>query len=253
MSLVRISSVVKLVVGLLFMAFVFSILAIILIILMPIQVARIRMCNHFGKVVGPIYVWLSGCPFTRKGIQYLDPDRPAIYVSNHTSILDIFIAIWHAPVGTSGVAKKQIIYYPFFGLLYALSGHLRIDRGNSEKAVASMKALGETVKKHRLSIFLWPEGTRSRSGRLLPFKKGMVHLAVQTGLPVVPFVVIGANKSWESRSYTIQEVPIHLEILPPIDTSHWSIDRIEEAIEEVHVRFREVLPADQQPTEGGVH
>ena len=235
------------------MAGVFSIMIIILIILLPSPVARIRACNYFGKVVGRFYVWLSGCPFTIIGRQHLNPDRPAIYVSNHTSVLDIFIAIWHAPVGTCGVAKKQIIYYPFFGLLYALSGHLRIDRGNSEKAVASMKSLSETVKMHRLSIFLWPEGTRSRNGRLLPFKKGMVHLAIQNGLPVIPFVVTGAHKSWESRTYTIHKVPICLEVLPPIDTSHWSTDSIEGAIEEVHACFREVLPADQQPTEECIH
>lgn len=248
-SLIRISSAVKLVVGFLVMGLVFAILAIILIILLPSQTARIRTCNHFGKVVGRFFVWLSGCPFTVVGREHLDPRRPAIYVSNHTSVLDIFIAIWHAPVGTSGVAKKQIIYYPFFGLLYALSGHLRINRGISKKAVASMKNLAENVNKHGLSIFLWPEGTRSRTGRLLPFKKGMVHLAVQTGLPVVPVIVTGAYKSWEARTYSIHKVPIRLDVLPPIDTSQWSIDLIDDAIEEVHARFREVLPADQQPTE----
>ena len=252
-SLIKISSVVKLLVGWPAMVFFFSIMIIILIILLPSQVVRIRTCNYFGKIVGRFYIRLSGCPFTIQGRQRLDPHRPAIYVSNHTSVLDIFIAIWHSPVGTCGVAKKQIIYYPFFGLLYALSGHLRIDRGNSKKAVASMKALAETVKKHSLSIFLWPEGTRSRNGRLLPFKKGMVHLAVQTGLPVIPFVVTGAHKSWEARTHTIHKVPICLEVLPPIDTSHWSTRSIEEAIEEVHARFRKVLPADQQPLEEGIH
>ena len=244
---VRISSLAKLVVGWIFMFLAFLALVVVLLVLLPSRLLRIKACNHFGTIVGAFYVWLSGCPFTVTGREHLHPNKPAIFASNHTSVLDIFIAIWLSPTGTIGVAKKQIIYYPLFGILYALSGHLRIDRGNSKKAIASMMDMTTIVKKHHLSIFMWPEGTRSRTGRLLPLKKGIVNLAIQTGLPVVPFIVTGAHKSWETRTYTICRVPIRLDVLPPIDTSHWSRDHMEEALEEIHSIFRKVLPPDQQP------
>lgn len=242
----RATSLTKIVIGWAFMVLSFVVLLAVLLILLPSRLARIKACNHYGTVVGHFYVWLSGCPFTVTGREHLDPAKPAIFASNHASVLDIFIAIWLSPTGTVGVAKKQIIYYPLFGILYALSGHLRIDRGNSAKAIASMKELAQTVKKHHLSVFLWPEGTRSRTGRLLPLKKGIVNLAIQTGLPVVPFIVTGAHKSWEARTHTICKVPIRVDVLPPIDTSHWSTDRMDQALEEIDATFRRVLPPDQQ-------
>jgi len=244
---VRALSLAKIAIGWCYMMVAFVVLATILLVLLPSRIARIKACNHFGTITGSFYVWLSGCSLTVTGREHLDPAKPAIFASNHSSALDIFIAIWLSPTGTVGVAKKQVIWYPLFGLLYALSGHLRIDRGNSKRAIASMKELAAIVTKHHLSIFIWPEGTRSRTGRLLPFKKGIVNLAVQTGLPVVPFIVTGAHKSWEARTHTIVGVPIRLDVLPPIDTSAWSTARMDEALEEIHAAFRAVLPPDQQP------
>ncbi len=243
----KFASGLKLAIGWPFMALAFAVMIVILIILLPSRIARIKACNHFGTVVGGFFVWLSGCPLTVTGAERLDPSKPAIFASNHTSVLDIFIAIWKSPTGTVGVAKKEIIYYPFFGLLYALSGHLRIDRGDSKKAIASMKKMAEIVKKHNLSIFIWPEGTRSRDGRLMPFKKGFANMAIQTGLPVVPFVVSGAYKSWEKRTHTIKPVPIKLDVLPPMDSSKWTTETIDEYIEAIHEQFRKTLPSDQQP------
>jgi len=241
------ASVLKLVVGWAFMMLAFSVHVFILLALLPSQTARIKACNYFGTVLGSFFVWLSGCPFSVSGKENLDGDRPAIYVANHTSILDIFIGIWQSPTGTCGVAKKSVIYYPFFGLLYLLSGHLRIDRGNTKSAIKSMEKMCGIVKKNKLSLFIWPEGTRSRSGRLMHFKKGVVHLALQTGLPVVPFVIQGAHKSWEPKKHTIRKHPIHLEVLPAMDTSHWKRDDIQGALDEMEQVFTDALPMDQKP------
>lgn len=241
------TSVFKLLVGWLVLMILFCVHLFILLALLPSQTARIKACNYFGTVLGGFFVWLSGCPFTVSGKENLDSERPAIYVSNHTSIMDIFIAIWQSPTGTCGVAKKQVLYYPFFGLLYLLSGHLRIDRGNSKKAIKSMNDMSAVVREKKLSLFIWPEGTRSRTGRLIPFKKGFVHLAINTGLPVVPFMITGAQKCWHPDKYTIRKTPIHLDVLPAIDTSHWNRDNIDEAVKEVENVFLKALPADQKP------
>jgi 1-acyl-sn-glycerol-3-phosphate acyltransferase len=94
---------------------------------------------------------------------------------------------------------------------------------------------------------MWPEGTRSRDGRLLPFKKGIVHLALQTGLPIVPVVVQGAHRAWEKNTIRLHRVPIAVRALPAIDTSTWSLDRVEQHLAELESAFLEVLPAEQQP------
>ena len=111
----------------------------------------------------------------------------------------------------------------------------------------SLRSLAAFVKEHKLSIFIWPEGTRSRSGRLQRFKKGAVHLAIQTGLPVVPLVVSGAHKTWEKSGMRIRPAPIRVDVLPAIDTSEWSSQEMNEHLEELHAAFREVLPSDQLP------
>lgn len=238
---------VKLAVGMVFMALATVAHAVVLLALLPWRNARIRSCNHWGHVVGRACMALSGSTVSVEGQQHLDGARPAIYVSNHTSVLDIFLGIWLAPVGTVGVAKKEVIFYPFFGQLYWMSGHLRIDRGNHDRAVAAMRELGDIVRRYKLSIWMWPEGTRSRDGRLRPFKKGLVHLAVETGLPVVPVVVVGAHRAWEKGTQRIVGVPIAVRVLPPVDTSAWAGRSTEACLEEVHARFREALPEDQLP------
>jgi len=219
----------------------------LLIVLLPSRTLRIKACNHYGSLVGRAIVWLSGSTLSVEGAEHLDGGRPAIYISNHASPLDIFIAMWQSPVGTVGVAKKSVIFYPFIGQVYALSGHLRIDRGRTDHAVQSMRRLAELVRSRRLSIFLWPEGTRSRSGRLLPFKKGVVHLAIQTGLPVVPCVVSGAHACWEPDSLTVRHVEISLKVLPAIDTSGWCVEQMSDHLALMESMFIGELPEDQRP------
>jgi len=93
---------------------------------------------------------------------------------------------------------------------------------------------------------MWPEGTRSRSGRLQPFKKGIVHLALQTKLPIVPVVVAGAHQAWEKNTLRVRSVPIRISALPPVETGEWSVANLEHHLEELHQIFQRALPPDQQ-------
>jgi 1-acyl-sn-glycerol-3-phosphate acyltransferase len=223
-----------------------------LVLLLPWRMARIRFCHITGRAIAPFFVWVMGCRVELHGREHIDKGSPAIFLSNHASLTDIFIAASHAPLYTVSVAKKQIIYYPFFGLLYALSGHLLIDRSRTEAAAEGMRRLGGLVKRNGLSIFMWPEGTRAGDGRLRPFKRGFVHLALQTGLPVIPFVQQGTHKNWKKGTLKISATDVRVDVLPPIDTSDWSLDRVDEAVEQVHARFRATLPADQLGADRGV-
>jgi len=241
------SSWTRLAAGLTLMALGVAVWAVVMVVLLPFRTLRARACNVFGKTVLRAMVWISGCPVTVTGREHLDGDRPAIYVSNHTSIMDIFLTAWLTPMGTCSIAKKEVIFYPFFGQLYFLSGHFRIDRGNKAKAIASMKAIAERARKHKLSIMLFPEGHRSRDGRMLPFKKGVIHLAVQTGLPVIPIVLTNVHNAWETRSMRLGRVPIQVDVLPPVDTSDWGTEDIEASLAQLEQVFIDALPADQAP------
>jgi 1-acyl-sn-glycerol-3-phosphate acyltransferase len=240
-------SLVRFLFGFTWLALCSTIVVIVLILLLPSRVARVHVCNFYGKVIGRTITWFAGVTPNVSNRDGLDASMPAIYVSNHTSTLDLFIGIWLCPYGGCGVLKKQVTHVPFFGQLALLSGHLLIDRANKDKAVEALKDTASFVKKHKLGIWIMPEGTRSRDGHLLPFKKGFVHMAIATGIPVVPVVVHGAHKNWEKGTFAFKPMTLDIEVLPPIDTSSWKEETAGEHADQVHAIFAKALRDDQKP------
>jgi 1-acyl-sn-glycerol-3-phosphate acyltransferase len=245
--LLGVASALKLAGGLIVLAVLVPIALAILIPLLPWRWMRLRLSNRMGTICGSAIMWVSRCPITIEGRERISTERPVIYAGNHTSIYDTFLSIWLSPTGTVGVAKKEIVYYPFFGLAWLLSGNLSIDRSDPERAKTSLSKLARIVREKGLHLFMWPEGRRSRDGRLLPFKKGIVHLAIETKLPIVPMVIQGAHRAWAKASLTLRKVPIKVTFLPPIDTLAWTEDTVDEHLAELRRAFTSVLPADQQP------
>jgi lysophosphatidate acyltransferase len=243
----RTETVLRLVLGLAYMGVGSAVFVVALLFFIPSRNIRIRLGNIYGTVVGKGCAWMTGSRYRIRGLEHVDAARPAIYVANHASIVDIFLGIWLSPTGTCGVGKKEVIYYPFFGQLFWLAGHLRIDRNNRESAVASLQGLAALVKRHRLSIFIWPEGHRSRDGRLRPMKRGAFHLALATGLPIVPMVIAGTQNAWESRSLRLRRAHVDVTFLPHVDTTAWSAETLDAHIAEIERLFIETLPADQRP------
>ena len=218
-----------------------------LIICLPSRATRIKIGNIYGSVAGRGAAWLTGSRFVIKGEQHADRHTPTLYVCNHASILDIFVGIWMSRVGTCGVAKKEIVYYPFFGQFFWLAGHLTLDRSNNKRAVGALEKLVGFVARHKLSVYIWPEGTRSRDGRLLPFKRGAFHLALATKLPIVPIVLTGTQRAWPNRTLTLYKTTVNIQFLPPIPTAHWTKDNLDEHIEEIRQVYLKHLPEDQKP------
>jgi len=185
---------------------------------------RILAGNVYGKTLGRVTFFITGIHPRIRNPERVDPARPALYVCNHSSTIDMWVGMWLCPFGGCGVAKKEIVKVPFFGIAYLLSGHLMLDRGNRERAIRSMEKVSEVVHRHRLSVWMWPEGTRSRSGRLLPLKKGFVHMAVATGLPIVPIVFHDADLRWPGGSLRPSAGELHMEVLEAVETTDWSVE-----------------------------
>jgi 1-acyl-sn-glycerol-3-phosphate acyltransferase len=219
----------------------------VLLLFLPWRVRRIRVANAFGSVIGRSVLWCSGCRVTVSGQELVGADRPAIYACNHTSILDAFTTIWLTPMGTVGVAKREVIYYPFYGQAWWLAGHVFLDRARTKNAKAALSRTAELIRRERLHLCILPEGTRSDSGRLLPFKKGIIHLALETRLPIVPMVTMGLEHAWKRGTLRLTPADVKIAFLPPIPTEHWSEDRIDEHVAELRAAFLAVLPASQQP------
>jgi 1-acyl-sn-glycerol-3-phosphate acyltransferase len=230
-----------------YMGAVAIVVGVVMLVLFPSRQLRICAFNVFGRLTGRVMVFFAGA-WLPPGIRArMQAAHPAIYVSNHTSYLDNFLAAWAIPIGTVGAAKKETVWVPFFGQLYAISGNVLVNRTDRRGAAIALKTLVDLTQRHRLSAILWPEGTRSSDGRLQEFKRGFAHLALATKLPVVPVVVSGAHRCWPKGSAFTFPARVSVQILDPIVTSHWTAKNLDLHVAEVHARFVEHLPDDQKP------
>ena len=205
----------------------------LMILALPFRTLRVRIGNFCGKIIGPAVSRLVGAKIINPDSKKLNASAPAIFVTNHTSALDVFVGMALCPYGGCGVGKKEILKIPFFGQAYWLAGHLLIDRSNNAKAIASMAKLSDFVNSKNLSIWIWPEGPRSMDGKLIPFKKGFVHLALETGLPVVPVMLHGAHEVWPAKTMQFYPGNVEVEVLDPIETDKWSKDTVDDHVEHV--------------------
>lgn len=138
---------------------------------------------------------------------YLNTTRPAVFIGNHQTELDVLMLGCIFPKYCSVTAKSSLKRFPFLGWFMALSGTVFIDRKNSSSAREAMAGAADEIKRKRQSVYMFPEGTRSyyQDPGLLPFKKGAFHLAIQANVPIVPVVVANYSnvlnlKTWTFRS-----------------------------------------------------
>ncbi|OPY69889.1 MAG: 1-acyl-sn-glycerol-3-phosphate acyltransferase [Syntrophorhabdaceae bacterium PtaU1.Bin034] len=119
-------------------------------------------------------------------------EPPYLLMSNHQSALDIFVLLAAMPVSFKFIAKRELFLIPFFGWAIKRAGYISIDRENPREA---LKAIEEAVRRMRdgTTVLIFPEGTRSRDGKLLPFLKGGFSLASRAAVPVAPLAIIGSN------------------------------------------------------------
>lgn len=215
------------------------------LLLLPWRIHRLRLGNAVGAAAGR---WIDTVAGLSHEVSGPAPESlaPAIFIQNHSGTLDLFLAMQLCPAPGSGTLKKEFLRIPFIGLGYRLSGHLLIDRSDRERSINAMNAIGELVRSNGISIWILPEGTRSRDGRLQPFKKGFAHLALQTRLPVVPVVVHDGNKFWP-RGLTVRPGCVQVEVLPPVPTDDWTLDNLPEQISALEDIYSAALADHQKP------
>ncbi len=136
---------------------------------------------------------LAGVRVELEGMKRLPPNEALILAVNHQSWFDIVALFGTLPVSLRFVAKKEISRIPLFAQAMGAAGHVFLDRRNRAKAVAAMRGAGVRMRDQGLSMVLFPEGTRSPDGRLLPFKKGSFVLSIETGATLLPLAMDGGR------------------------------------------------------------
>lgn len=161
-------------------------------------------------------IWASGCPVVVHGRDNVRHGVPQIIVSNHISWFDVFAIAAVLEVPYHFVAKKELLKYPLFGPAMAAAGHITIDRSNRERAIESLRAAGAKIRREPAAVVIFPEGTRSRTGKLMAFKKGAFMLAVEAGVAVVPTAVTGSFHIMPPGALRVRPRTIHIHFLAPI-------------------------------------
>ena len=182
---------------------------------------------------GPGMLRLAGADLRVEGDPRAVSDGPAIYVMNHQSTLDIPAAFAVLPVDLRFIAKHTLRKVPFLGWYMSWTGMVFVDRSNSTQAVGTLTAAVERVR-GGISLLAYPEGTRSRDGRILPFKKGSFVLALQAGVPVVPIAIEGSMQCMPAHLRPFRPGVVRMAIGAPIQTAGMSMDQREELVRQAH-------------------
>lgn len=204
---------------------------------------KVNLLYPVGMGLAFSSVRLAGARVNTVGLEKIDRAGTYIFMSNHVSNLDPPILCPLIPVRTSVLAKKTIWRIPILGKALDLAEIVPVERENRDSAIQSIRRAGE-VMRHHINMTLFPEGTRSRDGRLLPFKKGPFHLAAETGFPIVPVTILGTDQMMPKGSMIVRPGTATLVFHPPVDSNGYSSR--EELMQAVREAINGALPKERQ-------
>lgn len=196
------------------------------ILLFPLAVAiwavtvpfdrRLRILHWFTCFWASLYTWLNPAwPVRIEGRQHVRPDEAYVMVANHLSLLDILV-LFRLFTHYKWVSKIENFRVPFIGWNMSLNRYIKLRRGDRASVVQMMKACRETLDQGN-SIMMFPEGTRSPTGRMRAFKTGAFELALEAQRPILPIVIQGTADALPKRGFVLRgRHPITVSILPEI-------------------------------------
>ena len=193
---------------------------------------------RFAKARARTLEWMLGVRVRVHGLERLDPAATYVFAPNHQSHLDIVTLLAHLPGRTRFATKQELWRHPVVGAVLDTLGMVPVDREHPERSVDVLNRASGRAE----SIVVFAEGTRSRDGRLLPFKKGAFVLAIASGLPIVPVTCVGTRRLMPKGSrLTVLAGPVDLYVHEPIPTAALTYDdrevlmeRVRSAVEQKH-------------------
>lgn len=183
-----------------------------------------RLGARLGFVLARIRINVHGWDSTK--------DPHVIYMMNHSSNLDVPAVFINLPGEVRVLGKKELFRLPVLGLAMRLGGFVPVDRSNREAAVASVREAA-AVARSGSSFLIAPEGTRSRTGKVLRFKKGAFHMAIDSGVPIQPITVKGVFELMPPGSFAIKSGTIDVIFHDPVPTANLNHDDRNRLMEKV--------------------
>ena len=195
--------------------------------------------HRIGQFWGRSILWVSGIRTMSTGFDQHLRDRSYIYMSNHQSNFDIPVLFSALPVQFRWLAKAELFRIPIFGPSMRGAGYISIDRSNRKSAFNSLTRAAEAIR-NGTSVMIFPEGTRSTDGKLLPYKKGGFVMAVDAGVPIVPVVITGTHSIMPKGHLLIRRRWVRVHIGSPIETSAFSRKTKDDLMDKVRTAMLEM-------------
>ncbi|MEZ8797071.1 1-acylglycerol-3-phosphate O-acyltransferase [Vibrio cyclitrophicus 1F53] len=190
-----------------------------------------RWFNQLQKIVGVKLV--------QRGLDNAPTSEKSVYISNHQSILDFVTDPGMLRPRTVSLGKRDLLYVPFFGLLYWITGNIMINREDKSKARDTIKQVAEAIHHRDLSVWVYPEGTRSKGRGLLPFKTGAFRMAIEAGVPITPMCTSTTHNKIDLNR--VNNGIVITEMLEPIDVSGYKLSDARELANRCHALMAEKI------------
>ena len=211
--------------------FVTAFLAVMVIVLSFFKVGGDTV-HKVGRIWAKCILSISSITVTVKGLSNLKPGKSYIYMPNHMSNIDIPVLQAYLPVQFRWLAKAELYKIPIFGHAMKSAGYISIDRSDRRSAINSLNQAAKFIR-NGVSVIIFPEGTRSRTYNIQPFKKGGFVLAVDSGVSIVPIIIHGTAKIMPRKKISIKPGKVTLEITKPITSSNYTRKTKDDLMEKV--------------------
>lgn len=203
--------------------------------------AKSRFYDQIPRWWARWILWATGARVTVLGVENLSDDRAQIIVANHVSWYDVLALAAYTPKRYRFVAKKELARIPLWGHAWQAAGHISVDRTDKQRAVASLDQAGRTILEDNSSVIIFPEGTRSRTGELQPFKKGAFVLALENRIDIVPTGVQGTRHIMSRDSWRVRSGRIIVRFGPPVSPVGYDMQQRDELIARVRSEVASLL------------
>lgn len=177
-----------------------------------------KHCRKYPGYVSRLICFFAGVKVRIEGIDKIKTDQLYIYTGNHVSQFDIFSFHGYFPCPAIGLGKQELFAIPIFGHALRCLGHIPINRKGGKEAMKNLNRAAERIRKGALSVLIFPEGTRSVDGNLLPFKEGAMLMAIKAGVPLVPIAFIGSHSILPKNRLLPKSGTIIIRVGKPIET-----------------------------------
>ena len=225
----------------------FPVMVILLLVTGPFDRGR-YIVGYVFRRIGPAMATLNPLwQFRYSGTMPQNPRHPYVVVSNHESFADILL-ISHLPWEMKWLSKAELFRIPIMGWMMWLAGDIPVKRGFGPSAVEAMERCRKALRQ-RVSVMIFPEGTRSKTAELLPFKDGAFRLAVEAGVPILPLALSGTGTALPKHGWRFGRSAAHLRVLEPVDTAGLTladVPALKARVRDLIVRTRDSLAAERR-------